>query len=127
LPSLGIVKRLLLVEDESAVLTALRRYFEAVGYEVSAAPSREAAESMLASAIDGAIVDLCLSPGDRPDGLDVVEAIRRQQPSTRIVVLTALGGTDIEAAALHRGADAFLCKPQPLPHLANVVSRLLAD
>jgi CheY-like chemotaxis protein len=117
-----IVKRLLLIDDEEPVLCGMRRYFEALGYDVACARNRSETEALLDHEVDCAVVDLCLTPGQGPDGLALVATLRAHQPAVRIVVLTALATPEAESAALALGADAFLSKPQRMQRLVDIIA-----
>lgn len=118
--------RLLVVDDETPILFALRDFFSARGYAVDAAGERSAAEALLAERpYELMIVDLRLSAGEASEGLDLVAFARGKRPAMRIVVLTAYGSPEAEATALGLGADAMLGKPMPLPELAALADRLV--
>jgi CheY-like chemotaxis protein len=55
----------------------------------------------------------------------MVKFICRQIPHARIIVLTAYGTAEMEEEALRCGADAFLRKPKPLSHVAQVIQGLI--
>lgn len=119
--------RILFIEDEAATHFALREYFGERGYAVDGARTREEALERLASAhYPVVIADLRLSANDggrEPEGLEIVEEVRRRHPDARLLVLTACG-EEFEAEALRRGADCFLQKPQPLPYIAEIIESL---
>jgi len=102
------MNRILIVDDDEALLRALRVTFAARGYEVRTAPD---AARGLASARhqppDLAIVDLGLPDSD---GITVVAGIRA---GTRIpiIVLSARYAEAAKVAALDAGADDYVTKP----------------
>lgn len=116
------MKRLLLVDDEHNVLVGMDRYFRIQGFDVDCAREREEAEAMLAEGgYDAVLVDLSLTAGHGPDGFEVVQAARDFCPHSRIVVLTALGATEIQQEAYRLGADVFLQKPRPLAEIRGAL------
>ncbi len=116
----------LIVDDEEAITTSMRRYLKAVGFRVDVAASQAEAEAMIGRRrYELLIVDLRLSPGDGHEGLDLLDFARRHSPSTRMVVLTAYGSPELEDAARARGARGFLHKPQPLADIARLVQELV--
>jgi two-component system OmpR family response regulator len=120
------MKKLLLVDDEENVLVGMGRYFRLAGFHVDCARDEEEAEAFLSrGSYDGAIVDLCLSPGSGPAGLDVIGGVRKRCPATRIVVLTASGSPESQAEAHRRGADLCLQKPRPLVEIHQALRKLL--
>jgi len=119
--------RILIVDDEESICFSMSEYFKLQGYHVDVALKREDAEALLAQdPYEVVIEDLRLGGKHDVEGLEIVELIRRQYPSTRIVVLTAYGSSEMEAEARTRGADAFLRKPKPLSDIAQVVYGLIA-
>jgi DNA-binding response OmpR family regulator len=124
---LAMSKRMLIVDDEDAILVGMRRYFLASGFDVDCAHAREEALDLLSrEKYDCLIADLCLTAGHGPDGLELVAFSHWRSPKTRVVVLTAAATPVIEADARRRGADAVLRKPQPLTQVAHTVEALLA-
>ena len=106
--------RVLIVEDERALLRALAMNLTARGYEVTEAESGTRALSAAASVEHDVIVlDLGL-----PDvsGLDVIRAVRKYA-STPILVLSARTGTSDKVAALDLGADDYVTKPFSIDEL----------
>ncbi len=117
--------KLLIVDDEKPILSAMRSYFQTNNCEVDCATEREEAEALLANFKYACIIlDLKLTPLNNADGLDIVRVCRQHNPDTRIIVLTAYGTAAVEAEARARGADAFLKKPQPLAEIAQLVTVL---
>jgi DNA-binding response OmpR family regulator len=117
--------RLLVVDDEESILSAIRDYFEPRGYEVDCARELEEAEALL-SHIRYAlmIADLRLTGVQGNEGLELIRFARERSPWTRTIVLTGYGSTEIEMEAIGRGVDAFLQKPQPLAALAAIAASL---
>ena len=100
--------RILVVDDESQILRALRTSLQGAGYEVDVAAT---AEEALASAAmrppSGVILDLVLPDGS---GTDVSRELR-QWSSVPIVVVSAVGDEKEKIAALDAGADDYVTKP----------------
>ena len=117
--------RLLMLDDEMAILKAMSTYFELSGYAVDFTVEKEEAEALLVNnAYSCLIVDLHLTPHGA-DGLDVLSFVRERSPSTRVVILTAYGSPAVEREARRRGADAFLHKPRRLSEVLGIVSALV--
>jgi DNA-binding NtrC family response regulator len=84
--------RLLVVEDDAALLELLRVEFEDSGLEVTTARSAEAALDALGErAVDLVVSDLRL-PGS--SGLDLLAEVRSMEPRPAFVVITAFGTID---------------------------------
>src|SRR5687768_14568848 len=104
----------------------MARYFGRLGCTTDvAAEAEEAAALVTYRRYDLAILDLRLTPWGGREGLDIVAEIRRCNPGTVIVVLSAWIDEQTEEEARRRGADAVLRKPQPLGGLARAAFALL--
>jgi len=102
------MKRIMVVEDDHAMLRALGTHLEVRGYEVDLVETGEAALSRGAtSAHDAAIIDLGL-PGI--DGIEVVHGLRGWT-SIPIIVLSARHQDSQKILALDAGADDYVTKP----------------
>jgi two-component system, OmpR family, KDP operon response regulator KdpE len=102
------MNRLLLVEDDDALVRTLTLGLTAHGFEVEARADGATAIQHARSAAPGVlIVDLGLPD---MDGLDVVRAVR-ESSSVPILVLSARDAQDVKVAALDAGADDYVTKP----------------
>lgn len=120
--------RLLIIEDEVAILHALQHFFTHQGFAVHTAGEREEAEGLLAENEYAAVIaDLRLSGSLSTDGLDIVRFIRERCPGARVILLTAYGSPEVESEARRLGVDAFLHKPMPLAEIAGRVRSLLGQ
>ena len=61
------------------------------------------------------------------DGLDIVDGIRRLDPTVPVIVMTAFGAVDSAVEAMRRGAFHYLAKPFRMEELAVQVERALGD
>jgi pilus assembly protein CpaE len=119
-------KRILVVDDDAAILQLLRLLLSNEGYEVISTGSGEDAYAKAIQQIpDLAIVDVMM-PG--LDGYTLCRKLR-ENPSTRllpIVMLTAHGDVADRIKGFEAGADDFLLKPFEPKELAFRVRNLLA-
>jgi two-component system, OmpR family, response regulator len=115
------VSRLLLLDDEEAILRPMAKYFRDLGWEVVATREPEEAEAVLETErFDAAILDLALGRFWR-GGLDVLRSLRHDHRFLPVIVLSAFASPEVEAEARRLGAEAVLRKPVPLPDLAKIV------
>ena len=114
--------RVLLVDDDPAVLSGLRRALVLEGYEVLAAEDGETALALAASQPPDLVVLDVMLPG--LDGLAVCQRLRATSP-TPILMLTAKDTVPDRVAGLDRGADDYLVKPFALDELLARVRALL--
>lgn len=107
--------KLMLIEDDVSMQTALQRALSRRGMEVSACTDgRLALAQWLAAQPDAVVLDLNL-PG--LDGLQVLEQARRQGLLTPVLILTARGTVGDRIIGLNTGADDYLPKPFDLDEL----------
>jgi DNA-binding response OmpR family regulator len=118
--------RLLIIDDEPAIGFAVTEYLSTRGYRVDRAGGMAEAEDLLARARYALVItDLSLRGREGREGLALAEAVRRRNPGTRTIILTAYGSGDAEAKAAALGVDAFLHKPTRLAELARIVDALV--
>ena len=100
--------RILIVEDEPALLRALRIDLRARGYDVLIATTgREALEQAAARPPDAVLLDLGLPDAD---GAEVIRQLRAHSAVPVIVLSGRIGVTD-KIGALDAGADDYVTKP----------------
>jgi two-component system, response regulator RegA len=100
---------ILLVDDDEVLRERLATAIRDRGYEVRTASSAE--EALREAAKDSpemAVVDLKMPGGS---GLDVLRELRRQDPSTRVLMLTGYGSIATAVEAVREGAVGYLPKP----------------
>jgi len=104
----GTGARILVVDDEPALVRAVETNLRKHDFRVArAATGEEAIEAYSRLHPDLVLLDLSLPD---LDGLQVIRSIRTHA-STPIVVLSARGGEGDKVAALEQGADDYLTKP----------------
>lgn len=117
--------RVLILDDESSLRTALFRVLDRKGLNVITANRIEEAKLLCQgdTAIDLAIVDLNLPDGD---GIEFMTFLKLLYPAIEVVILT--GHATIEAAvrATQKGAFHFVTKPFNLDEFISLVDRALA-
>jgi two-component system, OmpR family, copper resistance phosphate regulon response regulator CusR len=101
--------RVLVVEDEAKVASALQEGLQAEHYDVAVERTGDGAFFRATTeTFDVMLLDLGLP--DR-DGLDVLAAIRAKRISIPVIVLTARDGVQDRVLGLNAGADDYLVKP----------------
>jgi two-component system alkaline phosphatase synthesis response regulator PhoP len=115
--------RILIVEDEPAMVAGLRDNFEYEGYEViSAADGAEGRDRALADNPDLVVLDVMMP---RMSGLDVCKQLKAQRPSLPIIMLTARGQEIDKVVGLELGADDYVTKPFSIRELMARVKAVL--
>ncbi|MEK9969725.1 MAG: response regulator transcription factor [Ferrovibrio sp.] len=115
--------RLLLIEDETALLDLVQRSLVRAGFAVDvAATAEQARDALAASRYDAMILDLGL-PDE--DGLTILRELRSKRDTTPVLILTARDGVDDRVAGLNSGADDYLLKPFAVDELVARLKALL--
>jgi two-component system, OmpR family, response regulator MprA len=116
--------RVLVVDDEPAVRTALARALRLEAYDVElAADGREALDRLAGGAPPDAVVLDVAMP--HVDGLEVCRRLRDAGDRTPVLMLTARDAVDDRVAGLDAGADDYLVKPFALKELKARLRALL--
>lgn len=113
--------RLLVVEDEKDVASALHIGLSRDGYAVDIAENgNKALEALAVNDYDLLVLDLNLPD---MDGLDICRLARKKHPPLLILILTARGKQKDIVTGLNNGADDYLIKPF---HLQELLARIRA-
>jgi DNA-binding response OmpR family regulator len=102
-------ERILVVEDDPAILTGLEDLLAGEGFEVRSA--RDGAAALRAYQAETPALILLDVMIPRVSGLDVCREIRRKDPLTPILMLTAKGQEVDKVVGLELGADDYIVKP----------------
>jgi len=118
--------RLLIVEDDEALIELLSYNFTSFAYDVHVARSGDEAMMLL----DEEPVDIVLLDWMLPDGVSGIEVCRRirAKPETKglpVIMLTARGEETDRVRGLTTGADDYVVKPFSVAELAARVEALL--
>jgi DNA-binding response OmpR family regulator len=119
----GRRRRILVVEDDAVIASAISAYLRAAGYEVDAVDDGLKALSRIRYASPDAIVLDLMLPG--ADGWQVIESVRADGLEAAVVVVSARVSERDRVHALRMGADDYLCKPFGMPELVARVESAL--
>lgn len=115
--------RILIAEDEPALLRALTDTFTSKGCEVLAAPDGEAALRLaLSAAPDLILLDIMLP---KVNGYEICRSVRAQGLDAPILMLTAKGQEEDIILGLNLGADDYITKPFKVGELVARVNAFL--
>jgi two-component system response regulator MprA len=115
--------KVLVVDDEPAVRSALDRALRLESYDVAlAADGREALDVLAESSPDAIVLDVAMP---HLDGLEVCRRLRATGDRTPVLMLTARDTVDDRVAGLDAGADDYLVKPFALKELKARLRALL--
>ncbi len=117
-------RRILLVDDELAILLTLKAILEMNGFEVeTAASAREAEQKLSAGTFEMVITDMRMET--ETAGYDVIQAARRQAYDPATAILTAYPSLGTEWKT--RGAQSLLVKPVNTHDLLRQIEALLVN
>ncbi len=115
--------KVLIVEDEIALQSQLKKALTASGYTVEQSyDGEEGLFNATELAIDLAIIDLGLP---KLNGLDLITKIRQKNLTFPILILTARSMWQEKVEGLSKGADDYLVKPFVMEELVARVNALL--
>jgi two-component system, OmpR family, phosphate regulon sensor histidine kinase PhoR len=115
--------RILVVDDEYGVRSAVRQILELEGYEAGEAGTGEEALALLAAQdFDIALLDYRLPD---TDGLTLHKEIAAADPQLMTCMITAYADIDLACAATFQGIDFFLPKPFMPDDLLSVIETLV--
>jgi putative nucleotidyltransferase with HDIG domain len=117
-------KRILIVDDEAAVLSMMAAFLDYSDYATMSVTSAEEALIHLQQDPD---YDLVLTDIIMPgtDGLELLDQISADYPAIPVVIFTALNDTRVAANAFRRGAIDYLLKPFERAELESIVIRAI--
>lgn len=115
--------RLLLAEDEKALSNALVTILRHNNYSVDAVYNgQDALDYLLNGNYDGAILDVMMP---KMDGISVLKAVRKENKTLPVLILTAKTEIDDKVAGLDSGADDYLGKPFEVKELLARIRAML--
>ena len=114
--------RILICDDERDIVSALKIYLEAEGYEtLAAANGREALEKLRREDVQLVLLDVMMP---EMDGISALARIR-EESNVPVILLTAKSEDTDKILGLNLGADDYVTKPfNPVELLARVRSQL---
>lgn len=117
--------RVLILDDESTLRTALFRLLDRKGYQVITAQKIEEARSFMSpeKPFDLAIIDMNLPDGN---GIDFISELKASSPATQVLVLTGFASIDSAVQATQKGAYHFLTKPFNVEELMSLLEKALS-
>ena len=114
---------LLMVEDTASVAALYRSYLTPLGIDINiVGTGRDAIESLKNRTPDLILLDLRL-----PDmtGMDVLHAVKKNNPDVPIIFMTAHGSIDTAVEAMRHGSQDFLIKPCEADRLRVTVNNAI--
>ena len=119
------VKRILIVDDEEAILFSYKRLLQGRFLNVDTCGEIEAALEMIRMVdYDVVITDLRLSDSEGREGSDILRYAKQHKPLLPVIIVTGYGNDDISDEVYALGAYRYLDKPVAISALIDVLSSL---
>jgi DNA-binding NtrC family response regulator len=117
--------KILIVDDEEAMLEVLRIRLEQWGYEVNLAHTGVEAQDLVGNFQP----DIVLSDVVMPElsGLDLLKIFKKDAPDRPVVLMTAHGTVEMAVGAMKKGANDFLTKPLNYSKLKSILEAVALD
>ena len=116
--------RVLIADDQSDVLEALRLLLKAEGFQLETASSPAGVLAAIeAREFDVALIDLnyARDTTSGEEGLNLLSRIQSIDPTLPVVVMTAWGSVEVAVEAMRRGARDFIQKPWDNARLLSII------
>ncbi len=115
--------RILVVDDEKNIRTALATILRKEGYDAQAEGNPEVVADLVAAGhFNVVITDLKMQPRN---GIEVLEDIRRRNPESEVVIMTAYATVETAVEAIKKGAYDYVTKPVDPERLKRVIEQIL--
>ncbi|MFA5168362.1 MAG: sigma-54 dependent transcriptional regulator [Candidatus Omnitrophota bacterium] len=116
---------ILLVEDEVNARKGLTQFLQGLDYDVMTATSgKEALDLFKKESPDLIISDIRMP---EMDGVALLESIKAEAPSAKVILLTAYGSVEDAVKAMKKGAFYYLTKPVNLEELEFLVKKAFSS
>lgn len=116
--------RVLIVDDDASVRSALPAVFQGPQVEVETASTLEEAQEALSCRADLLITDLRLRDREDTDGFELLSWAHRHWPGLPVVVLTAYGSSELRDQAIRLGAVDLWLKSLEMPVFVERIRQL---
>lgn len=104
--------RILVVDDEPAILFAYRKLIKAEGFGIDVCDGLGEALQLINSCHYFAVItDIRLSGSENTEGIELLQAVRQQQPDSKVIVVTGFGSSILEQNLRELGASYYFEKP----------------
>ncbi len=116
--------RILIADDQTDVLEALRLLLKAEGYQIETVTSPQAVMAEISSGeFDILLIDLNYTRDTTSgaEGLDLLSRIQEADSGLPVIVMTAWGSVKLAVEAMRRGARDFIQKPWENERLVSII------
>lgn len=115
------LKRVLIVDDEAAIVSLLSTVLREKGWDVTGARSgAEGIDLLDRSRFDVILTDLVM-PGD--SGIDLLRASKEVRPDVEVILMTGWATAETAIEAMRNGAFHYIMKPLKIEEVVNLVEK----
>ena len=123
-----MMKRILIIDDETNILLMLKKMLERAGYEIDLATNGEEGLRLFRNTLSDLVITDIIMP--EKEGLETIREMRKMQPKMKIIAMS--GGGKISAdnyleTAKIFGASRIMEKPFTQQAMVSTVKELLED
>jgi len=117
------MRKILIIDDDPAVLKVLKMRLEVENYKVvDVTNGADAHKAIQKDTFDLCVIDFQLG---NENGIDLMVSLKQQNPDVSAIILTAYGTIQKAVEAIQKGADSYLTKPFDDEELIHHVKRCL--
>lgn len=114
-------KKILVAEDDTAILEVIKIILEGEGYEIISTDEKDTIFKLISSHNPGLILlDIWLSGHD---GGKIAKYLKSNTDTKHIPVIMISANNDTEKISIESGADGFLLKPFDIDDLLKIVKK----
>jgi DNA-binding NtrC family response regulator len=114
--------RILVIDDDEETRSLLKDFLEEDGFVTdSVCNGSDALRKLAKQPFDLIITDIRMPA---LTGLDILPVIKRLQPETSIIVITAFGSEEVYRRSFERGATVYLEKPLHISKLKELIHKM---
>ncbi|MGB9628796.1 MAG: sigma-54-dependent transcriptional regulator [Thermodesulfobacteriota bacterium] len=117
------MQTILIVDDDKSIRYSLKRVLEDQFLIRTAQSGEEALDRFRENPPDLVIMDIKMSGRS---GLEVLKEMRRIDPKSLVILMTAYGTTDTAIEAMKYGAFDYVLKPFPIPEMKTLVEKAIS-
>ena len=118
-------QRIVIIDDDTSLRTALFRALDRKGFQVVTANSCREGEALAQSQaqLDLALIDLRLPDGN---GIELMSRMKKLQPQMQSIILTGFGTIETAVDATQKGAFHFITKPFNLDEILSIIDKAIS-
>lgn len=115
--------RVLIIDDDEAMLSMITDYLETMGFFVQGFRSAVKAFEILRESQPNSTFDVVVSDINMPGltGIDLLKTLQVLKPNLPVILISAFGGEKMKSVVQSEGAFRFLSKPFSLAELNQAV------